>query len=233
MAKQVRRLLDATFGRWIRHFFFVLVRPFFGLFFNISCSNKHLLQDIPGGLILASHVSRYDGPLIASILYSTVRVRPAVHYDEYYNWLQWFPMALSGSIPMSSPKAWTPEQRAERKAVSLGIIQKVIANGNLVLLFPAGMTRREPREVINPKFSGAYDVLQAVPDCSVVIVRIDGLSKFETPKHDYFWSFLSIKKGRRHVNVRIDVLEDGLDTDCSLEEFNASLEKIFNDEGDI
>jgi hypothetical protein len=39
--------------------------------------------DQPGTLILATYVSDYDGPLVSAILYSTARVRPTVHYDEY------------------------------------------------------------------------------------------------------------------------------------------------------
>ena len=230
MFKGIRRALDATVARAIRHIFFVLVRPYYGLFYNVSCSNKHLVQDLPGGLVLASHVSRHDGPLVSALLYSTMRVRPAAHYTEYYSWLQWLPLMLAGTIPMSSPRKWSPERRSAQKTWALGIIRRIIENGNLVLLFPAGMVRKQPREVINPKFSGAYDILKAMPETPVVIVHIEGLSRFETPKYDRFWTFLFIKKGRRHVNVHIDVLKDGLDTDCTLAEFNARLERRFNNE---
>ena len=195
-------------------------------------SNKHLLQDLPGGLVLCTHVSRHDGPMVANMLYSTSRVRPAVLYSEYYNWMQWFPLMSISAVPMSSPKTWEPERRAKQKEVSLDIIRRVIRNGSLVLLFPAGRVRTEPREVIMPRLSGAYEILKAIPDCPVALIRIEGLSKFDTPIYDHFWSFLFIKQGRRHVNVSIELLESGLDTDCSLEEFNASLEKRMNREAD-
>lgn len=231
MFKGVRRFLDATLGRATRHLFFTLVRPYYGLFYNISCSNKHLIQNLPGGLVLASHVSRHDGPMLSALLYSTMRVRPAAHYNEYYSLVQWFPLMLAGTVPMSSPRKWAPERRAAQKERSLGIIRRIIENGNLVLLFPAGMTRQQPREVINPKFSGAYDILRAMPEIPVVVVHIEGLSRFDTPIYDRFWSFLFIKKGRRHVNVRIEVLPEGLDTNCTLAEFNKGLEDRFNGEG--
>lgn len=228
MFKPILKALDATLGRALRHFFFILVRPYYAAFYNISISNKHLLQDLPGGLILASHVSRHDGPMLAALLYSTMRVRPAVLYTEYYNWLQWFPMMMISAVPMSSPKSWMPERRARQKQVALGIIRKVIARGNLVLLFPSGGVRRQPREVIKPRLSGAYDLLREMPDIPVAIIRIEGMSKFDTPIHDRFWSFLFIKKGRRHVNITIDVLKDGLDTECALEDFNQRLEDVMN-----
>lgn len=228
MLKKVLRLIDATLGRFVRHFFFILVRPYYSLFYNVSMSNKHLLQDMPGGLILATHVSRHDGPMVANMLYSTVRVRPAVLYSEYYNWAQWFPLMSISAVPMSSPKSWSPERRAAQKEFSLDVIRRVISNGNPVLLFPSGGVRTQPREVIKPRLSGAYDILTAIPDCPVAIIRIEGLSAFETPIYDHFWSFMFIKKGRRHVNISIEYLPDGLSTDCSLEDFNASLEKRLN-----
>ena len=228
MFKRVVKAIDATVGRALRHFFFIVVRPYYAAFYNVSMSNKHLLQDLPGGLILASHVSRHDGPMLAALLYSTMRVRPAVLYTEYYNWLQWFPMFLVGAVPMSSPKIWAPERRARQKEVALGIIRKVIAKGNLVLLFPSGGVRREPREVIKPRLSGAYDLIREMPDIPVAIIRIEGMSKFEAPIYDRFWTFLFVKNGRRHVNITIEVLKDGVDTDCALEEFNARLERVMN-----
>ena len=226
--KQARKFIDATLGRLFRHLAFLLVRPFYSLFFNVSCSNKHLLQDIPGGLILASHVSRHDGPMITALLYSTKRVRPAVHYTEYYNPVQWFPMMLAGAVPLSSPKEWGPERRAQQKVHALDVMRRIITAGNFVLLFPAGRIRRQPREVIMPRLSGAYDTLKALPGCPVVLIHIEGLSKFNEPKYDLFWSFLSLKSGRRHVNVHIELADD-LSTDCSVEEFNAELERRFNE----
>lgn len=226
--KAIRRALDATLGRWLRHLTFVLVRPFFSLFYNVSVSNKHLLQDLPGGLILASHVSRLDGPLVSAMLYSTRRVRPAAHYDEVYNLWQFVPMLLVGAVPMSSPKRWAPERRATQKAWSLDVLRRIIGNGGFVLLFPAGMTRQQPQEVIRPHFSGAYETLKAIPDCPVVLLRIQGIGRFDKPSYDLFWSFLFGLRGRRHVNMSIEILEGGLDTSVPLAEFNADLEARFN-----
>lgn len=226
--KPLRRLVDATAGRWIRHFFFILLRSYYGLFYNISCANKALLQDLPGGLILCTHVSRHDGPLIAAMLYTTRRVRPAVHYSEYYSWVQWFPLMIAGSVPMSSPKKWSAERRAAQKDKALHIMRRIIENGNLVLLFPAGKVKKQRREIIEPHFSGAYETLTALEDTPVAIVRIRGLSPHENHKHDLFWSFIGRQKGRRHVLIEIETPEPPLDTSVSLAEFNADIEARFN-----
>lgn len=228
MGKFLRRALDATLGKWMRHLAFVLVRSYYGLFYNISCSNKHALQDLPGAMILATHVSRHDGQLIAAMLYSTMRVRPTAYYTEYYHWAQWLPMVTVGTIPMSSPKSWAPEKRQEQKQLTLEIMRKVMENGNSVLLFPAGWVRQQPEEVVPPHYSGAYETLKSMPGRPVVILRIDGLGKYQFAKYDHFWSFIGKKKGRRHVNIAIDVFEEGLDTSCDLAEFNRELEQILN-----
>ncbi|MEL6449936.1 MAG: 1-acyl-sn-glycerol-3-phosphate acyltransferase [Pseudomonadota bacterium] len=221
------RLIDATLGRWTRHLFFVFIRSYYALFYNIGCAGKHLLHDQPGTLILATHVSRHDGPLIAALLYSTTRVRPTVHYNEYYNWAQWFPMFVAAAIPMSSPKSWPAAKRAARKAQTMQVIQKVLANGNAVLLFPAGLTRQQPREVVAPHLSGVRDILRAAPDTPVMLLRIGGLGRFQTARYDYFWSFLGRSKGRRYVSVDLKPLP-GLDPQMELTDFNAQLEVLLN-----
>ncbi|MEM0950502.1 MAG: 1-acyl-sn-glycerol-3-phosphate acyltransferase [Pseudomonadota bacterium] len=226
--KSIRRFLDATLGKWLRHLAFLLVRGYFALFYNVSCSNKHLLQDLPGGLILASHVSRLDGPLVAAILYSTRRVRPAVHYDEYHHPAQVMPMLIANAVPLSSPKSWPPERRAARRVWALETMRRIVTKGGFVLLFPGGQVKRQPREIIQPHFAGAYEILRAVPQTPVLLLRIQGLSRFDRPVNDLFWSFLFIQRGRRHVSIDIELLEGGLDTERDLAAFNADLEQRLN-----
>lgn len=222
------KFIDATLGKWVRHLFFILVRSYYALFYNVSASGKHLLQNQPGTLILATHVSRHDGPLIASILYSTARIRPTVHYDEYHAPAQKFPMWVAGAIPMSSPKDWPDDERAAQKARTLDIIHKVMANGNSILLFPAGKVRRQPEELVAPYLSGVHEILNAKPDVPVMLLRLGGLGQFQSATHDLFWSFLGRKKGRRHI--ALDLTPITLDASQDLETFNAHLEKLLNTE---
>ena len=98
-------------------------------------------------------------------------------------------------------------------------MRKVMENGNSILLFPAGWVRTEEREVVPAHYSGAYETLKSMPGRPVVVLRIDGLGKFQFAKYDHFWSFIGKKKGRRHVNIAVDVFEDGLDTSVDLAEF--------------
>ncbi|MEM1237196.1 MAG: 1-acyl-sn-glycerol-3-phosphate acyltransferase [Pseudomonadota bacterium] len=233
MMKSLRRFADATLGRWTRHFFFILLRSYYALFFNISCADKAKLQDFPGGLILSTHGSRHDGPMVAALLYTTRRVRPAVLYTEYYSWAQWFPLMIAGCIPMSSPKEWSPERRAAQKDKALGTIRRVIENENIILLFPEGRIKQQRREVIEPHFSGAYDTLKALDDVPVAIIRIRGLSPFDEHKRDLFWTFIGRQKGRRHVLMDIEIPERPLDSSMSLEEFNLDLEARFNEGLDL
>ena len=223
----MKRFLDVTLGKWIRHFLFILVRTYYALFYNVSCSGKQLLQNQPGTLILATHVSRHDGPLIAAMLYSTTRIRPTVHYDEFYSWSQFLPMYVSSSIPMSSPKSWPEEKRQARKQQMLGVIHKVLGNGNSVLLFPAGKVRRQPEEIVPPYLSGVHDILRAEPDTPVLLLRLDGLGKFQTATYDQFWSFIGVKKGRRHVSIDLRPITD-LDPSVDVEVFNKRLEELLN-----
>lgn len=221
------RLIDETLGKWLRHFFFAIVRTYFSLFYNVSCSGKHLLQDTQGALILATHVSRFDGPLIAAILYTTQRIRPVVHYNEYYNWMQWFPMLVARAIPVSSPKSWPAEKRQVQKEASMQRILSALDRGESILLFPSGHTRQQEREVIAPHLSGAYDILQTKADRPVLLLRLDGLGRFQPARYDYFWTFIGRSKGRRHISVDIKTVDD-LDPTTDLEVFNKDLEDRLN-----
>lgn len=218
--------LDNTLGKWIRHFLFLLVRTYYALFYNVSCAGKHLLQNGPGTLILATHVSRHDGPLIASILYTTTRVRPTVHWDEYHHWAQRLPLTLAAAIPMSSPKSWPEDKRRQRKIDTLAKIHGVLQGGYDILLFPAGRVRRQPEEIVAPYLSGVYDILRAAPDTPVMLLRTDGLGTFQPATYDWFWTFLGITKGRRHVSI--DIRPIRLDPDLPLEDFNAHLQALLN-----
>ena len=219
-------VLDNTLGKWIRHFLFLLVRGYYALFYNVSCAGKHLLQDAPGTLILATHVSRHDGPLIASILYTTARVRPTVHWDEYHHWAQRFPMTVATAIPMSSPKTWPEEKRKQRKIDTLARIHKSLTDGFPILLFPAGRVRRQPEEIVAPYLSGVHEILQAAPDTPVMLLRIDGLGTYQDATYDGFWSFVGRKNGRRHVSMDLRPIQ--LDPTLPLADFNAHLEALLN-----
>jgi len=225
---RVLQVLVATLGRVVRSFFFLCLRSYLSLFYNISISNKHLLQDMNGGLILASHGTRLDGPMVVSLLYPTRRILPAVLYNEYYHPAQYLVMAPTGAIPLSSPKDWPEDRRAAQKAQAQEKLNAKIQEGRIVLLFPGGQARRQPREIIRPHFSGAYETLRANPGCPIAFLRIQGISKFDAPIHDRFWSFLGLRKGRRHVSITIERLDGELDTNASLEAFNADLEERLN-----
>lgn len=223
----MKRIIDKILGRWTRHFFFVLVRTYYMLFYNVGLSGKHILQNQPGTLILATHVSRHDGPVISAMLYSTARVRPTVHYNEYHNKAQWFPLYVGGAIPMSSPKDWAPERRKARTQETLTIIGKVLDNGNSVLVFPAGKVRRQPEEIVAPHLKGVQEILRARPQTPVMLLRTRGLGKFQDATYDLFWSFLGRKKGRRHVQMELTPVTD-LDPSLDLAVFNAKLEEMLN-----
>lgn len=221
------RFIDETLGKWLRHFFFAIVRTYFALFYNVSCSNKHLLQDLPGALILATHVSRFDGPLIAAILYTTQRIRPVVHYNEYHNRFQWFPLFVARAIPVSSPKTWSVEKRQAQKEKAMGQILSALDREESILLFPAGHTRQQQDEVIAPHLSGAYDILKTNPERPVLLLRLDGLGKFQPARYDYFWTFIGRSKGRRHISVDLKRVPD-LDTSQDLATFNKQIEALLN-----
>ncbi len=222
------KVIDNIFGKILRHLVFALVRPYYDLFYNVSCSNKEQLQDLPGAIILSNHVSRNDPPLILSSLYTVTRIRPTAYYLEYQHWLQKYPMMLFGTIPMSSPKDWTPEQREEQKHKTLDIMKRVLENDNSILIFPAGSIRKGDKEEIPPHMTGAFDMIKSLPDRPVVLIKVDGLGTSQYHIYDQFWSFLGINKGRRHAKLDLKVFKKFPDFE-NKESLNKFLEDYFND----
>lgn len=227
LKKRTIRYVDSVFGRTLRHFVFALVRLYYSLFYNVSCSNKDKLQDLGGAIILSNHVSRHDGQLILSCLYSTTRIRPTAYYKEYEHWAQRWPMILFGTISMSSPKTWTPEEREAQKQKTLDIMSRVLDNGNSILIFPAGGIRKGEKEEIAPYLTGAFDTIQAHFDRPIVLIKLDGLGKHQFKKYDQFWTFLGISRGRRHASLDVEVVHN-IPSDNGRDEFNRKLEDYFN-----
>jgi 1-acyl-sn-glycerol-3-phosphate acyltransferase len=225
--KRSIKAIDSIFGQILRHTFFALVRPYYDLFYNVSCSNKEQLQNLPGAIILSSHVSRHDPPLILSSLYTVTRIRPTAYYLEYEHWLQKYPMMLFGTIPMSSPKDWTPEQRDAQKLKTLDIMKRVLENNNSILIFPAGSIRTGEKEEIPSHMTGAYDMIKALPDRPVVLIKVDGLGKDQYHIYDQFWSFLGITKGRRHAKLELEIFKEFPNFE-NKETLNQFLENYFN-----
>ena len=227
VTKKIVRLIDGLIGTFLRHLVFALVRPFYSIFFNVSCSNKEKIQDLSGAIVLSSHVSRHDPPLILCTLYSVTRIRPTAYYKEYEHWAQHPFMVLFGTIPMSSPKTWAPERREAQKQTTLKIMRKVLDNGNSILIFPAGSIRKEEKEEIPDYLTGAFDSISAYPDSPVVLIKVDGLGQYQYRKHDLFWSFLGLTKGRRHVKLDVEVVTN-LSTEGGAAALNQKLEDYFN-----
>ncbi|MGR3492893.1 MAG: lysophospholipid acyltransferase family protein [Shimia sp.] len=225
----MRQVIDATLGRALRILVYAIVRTFLGLKFNIGCSGKHLLENRNGTLILATHVSWWDGPLAVIALYPSQWIRVTVRWAEFHHWLQHPLFILIGAIPMSTPKDWAPERRAEQKRKSLDVVRRVMDNGHSVLLFPSGLIRAGEEEVIAPHLSGAYDILRARPDTPVLLMQIDGVGKHQWRKYDGFWNLIGRARGRQHVDIKLR--EITLDPTHPLEAFNARLEAEMNAPG--
>lgn len=227
LIKRVTKSIDNIFGVFLRHLIFSLVRPYFSIFFNVSCSNKEILQGLDGAIVLSNHVSRHDPPLILATLYAVTRIRPTAYYKEYEHWAQKYPMKLFGTIPMSSPKSWEPERREAQKQLTLDRMRDVVENGHSILIFPSGNIRKGKKEEISPKMTGAFDTIKALNNPPIVLIKVDGLGKHQYRIFDLFWSFLGIKKGRRHVKLELEILHD-FDPGNSCKAFNKKLENYFN-----
>ncbi len=113
------------------------------------------------------------------------------------------------------------------KTTHWGSFIRCWATAILFFCFPPERCAANPQEIIAPYLSGVYDILRAEPDTPVMLLRLDGLGQFQRAQYDGFWSFLGIKKGRRHVSLDLRPITD-LDPTQELAVFNETLEALLN-----
>lgn len=220
MKKFLLRIMDGTFGVVLRWCVYQAVRPYVWLKHpsTIDGGEDALSCKESGGIILANHDSMMDGPLLTAMAWPHARIRPTAKYSQYMKWYFRWAMVVFSVIRLGSPKDWSLEQREAEKQRGLETMSKVIANGWLLLLFPAGVIRLGEKEVIDARLSGAYTMIERFPNKPVLLLRQRGLHKSEN--RGFF--------RRCHVHITLTRI-DNVSIEGGPAAFNKRLEDFFNE----
>ena len=164
----------------LKHFiaFFVRLALSFRYKVTVKGLEKLNLQTLnkPGGVIfLPNHPTVFVDPsLITLALFRKYPIRPMIVEYMYYlpgvNWVMRFLDALP--IPQ-----FVTTSNSLKKKKSEQMIEKVIKElrgGQNFLIYPAGKTKQSKYETIGGA-SGVPQILNAVPEANVVLVRVKGL----------------------------------------------------------
>lgn len=130
----------------------------------------------PGGvLFLPNHASILIDPVtIGMAIWPYYSIRPMiVEYMYYTPGIHWL-MRFLNSLPV--PNFTTTSNSLKRKK-SEKVMRQVIEdlrNGDNFLIYPAGKVKLSDKETIGGA-SGVHQIIQAVPEANIVLVRLKGL----------------------------------------------------------
>jgi long-chain-fatty-acid--[acyl-carrier-protein] ligase len=124
-------------------------------------------------LILPNHPGYVDPMLVLSRLGPQLGPRPLVFEGTFANPLMWPFMKLVNALPVPDMEAASTAARATAQASVQAIIDGLRA-GNNHILWPSGRLQRRGVEVLGGA-RAVTDILEAVPDCEIILVRTRGL----------------------------------------------------------
>lgn len=222
MRKWFLIMLDGTFGVILRSIMYQIVRPFIAYKYPVTIDGGEAALSCKesGGIVIANHHSMEDGPLLTALAWPYARLRPTAKYSQYMRMHFRWAMVLFGVIRLGSPRSWQPERREAEKQLGLEVMDKVLKNGHLLLVFCAGKISEDGREVIDPRFSGIYTMIKTHPDKPVLLVKHHGLHE-------------SHRDGGllTRVPVHIQITRvDNVSLEGGPEGLNKRLEQFFNDD---
>lgn len=136
---------------------------------------KEMLNKPGGVLFLPNHASVFIDPMAVGLtLWRRFRVRPLIVEYMYYLPIVNTVMRYMKSIPIPN---FNFSSNSFKKMKSDKVIHEVIkdlALGDNFLIYPAGKVKLTPQEIIGGA-SGVHQIIQAVPEANIVLVRVKGL----------------------------------------------------------
>src|SRR4051794_30974072 len=158
----------------IRFVVWLLSRPFLSLRYRLNVTGLREAAARPGPfLILPNHPGYMDPANVFRALWGTFRMRPMLAENNFRS-------------PFLAPFGWllraikVPEtdrasaEAARRAEAAVGAVIAALRAGDNVVLWPAGTLSRDGTERLGAARAAA-EVLKAVPNATVVLVRTRGL----------------------------------------------------------
>lgn len=204
-----------------------------------------VLDHPPPYLILPSHPAYMDPPNVLAHLWPTFHMRPMLLETNFENPLlapfAWMLRAIN--VPELEIASAEARQRAEQ---AVKAVEDALAAGDNVVLWPSGTLSRDGKDYLGAARTAA-DVLRAVPQTTVVLIRTRGLwgSAFSwartgtKPKLTRelargalkLLANLIIFAPRRHVTMTLEAFSTHERPEPTREALNPWIEQWFNSDG--
>src|SRR5579884_2079608 len=160
--------------RLVRFILWLLLRGFLSLRYRVSVRGWDKLNDLHAPLlVLPNHPGYSDPPLVLSLLWRRLNLRPMMFASNFANPLLYPLMKILDALEV--PDTERPSRRARKQAEEA--VNKLVAGlraGQNFIMWPAGRVQR--RGVENLVGARALsDVLRACPEANILLVRTVGL----------------------------------------------------------
>jgi long-chain-fatty-acid--[acyl-carrier-protein] ligase len=158
----------------LRFLLWLLVRLILPLRYRIRVEGLEELRGLTGPtLVLPNHPAFVDPLLVLSVLWPRLRPRPMVYEEIFRNPLLYPLMKLIDAVRIPDLERASVQARAQAETAVTAVIAGLKAGANHIL-WPSGHVQRTSVERLGAARSVA-DILQAVPEATVVLVRTRGL----------------------------------------------------------
>jgi acyl-CoA synthetase (AMP-forming)/AMP-acid ligase II/1-acyl-sn-glycerol-3-phosphate acyltransferase/acyl carrier protein len=165
------RNLTVIVFRWVCLY---ILRVLLGARYRIRVHGKEQLRNLQGPiLILPNHPGYIDPFLLFAVLWPSVRMRPLVYRGTFQGLTGRFLVRLVNALEVPDLDVASVRARTEIEE-AVAAIAAGLARGERFILWPAGRVWREGLERIGPARAAA-DILRAVPQANVLLVRTRGL----------------------------------------------------------
>ena len=222
-----------------------LIRRALRVRYDISFEGLDQIRGQKGVFILPNHPAEMDPVIMSCFLWSQLTPHPVPIEDVFempgVNWL----MKQAGAIPMPNMDSGAGPYKRLRVEKSIANIATLLADGENVLLYPAGRLMRGELEDLRST-SAVADILAQVPQAKILRVRIRGLlgSSFSWVAHQnrpplgsmllrgikYALANLLLFCPKRKVTVTVELC-DPADVPAERVALNRWLENWYNEPG--
>jgi long-chain-fatty-acid--[acyl-carrier-protein] ligase len=160
--------------RALRFVVWVLGRLVLSLRYRARIHGQSELRGLTrGALILPNHPAYTDPALVLTALWPQFHPRPMFFEGNFNNPAFRLLMKLLGALAVPDLNRPSAQARARAQQALEGAIEG-LRRGDNIVIWPAGRIQRSSLEVLGPARAVA-DILEAVPDAEVILVRTRGL----------------------------------------------------------
>ncbi len=158
----------------LRYLLWLIGRGLLALRYRIQVQGLEQVQALKGKcVVIPNHPGYMDPTILLIVLWPYLRPRPMLYEENFKNPFLWPIMKILNAVQVPDLEQASAQAR-ERAKEAVGNVIEGLQKGENHILWPAGHIQRDGVERLGGARAIA-DILEAVPDASVMLVRTRGL----------------------------------------------------------